>query len=181
MPDESLWSTFFDVPYILNSLGIDRSVEDVVEFGCGYGTFAIPAAKVINGEMLTMDIEPGLVSKVVREGIEAGLTNIFGITRDFLKDGTGLRDGSVDYVMLFNILHDEDPQSILTEVRRILRPAGRLGIIHWNYDSSTPRGPPMAIRPRPEQCREWAEQAGFQFERRCDLKPYHYGLVFRKK
>jgi len=78
MPDESLWSTFFDVPYILNSLGIDRSVGDVVEFGCGYGTFAIPAAKVISGKMLTMDIEPGLVSKVVREGIEAGLRTSLG-------------------------------------------------------------------------------------------------------
>jgi len=83
--------------------------------------------------------------------------------------------------MLFNILHNENPQSILSEVRRILRPAGRLGIIHRNYDSSTPRGLPMAIRPRPEQCIEWAEQAGFLFERRCDLKPYHYGLVFQKK
>lgn len=32
--------------------------------------------------------------------------------------------------MLFHILPGENPQSVLTEVRRILRPAGRLGIIH---------------------------------------------------
>ena len=34
--------------------------------------------------------------------------------------------------------------------------------IHWNYDPSTPRGPSMSIRPRPEDCRDWAEAAGFR-------------------
>jgi hypothetical protein len=40
----------------------------------------------------------------------------------------------------------------------------------------------MEIRPRPEQCLVRAEQTGFTFQPadRIDLKPYHYGLRFRK-
>ena len=180
MPDESLWSTFFDVPSILQSMGIDSSVGDVAEFGSGYGTFTIPTAKAITGKLYALDIEPELVSKVVKEGRDVGLVNIEGITRDFMKDGTGLGDDSVDYVMLFNIMHDENPVLMLREAHRILRPQGRTGVIHWNHDLSTPRGPPMSIRPKPVQCVEWAEISEFQILKVLDLKPYHYGLVFEK-
>jgi hypothetical protein len=61
-----------------------------------------------------------------------------------------------------------------------LKVGGRVGIIHWNYDPTTPRGPPMDIRPKPEQCKRWAESVGFIFEKKLDLKLYHYGLVLRK-
>ena len=55
--------------------------------------------------------------------------------------GAGLPGESVDYAMLFNILHAEDPQVLLCEARRILRPAGRVAVMHWNHDPNTPRGP----------------------------------------
>ena len=57
---------------------------------------------------------------------------------------------------------------------------GKLGIIHWNYDSTTPRGPPMEMRPKPEQCVKWAKNVGFNNPIKYDLKPYHYGIIMRK-
>ena len=102
------------------------------------------------------------------------------ILRDFVSQGSGLKDGSVDYVFLFNMLHIEKPETLLKESYRILKVGGRVGIIHWNYDPATPRGPPMDIRPRPEQLKCWAESVGFIFEKKLNLKPYHYGLVLRK-
>jgi hypothetical protein len=88
----------------------------------------------------------------------------------------------VEAALLFNILHLEEPMTLMREAFRILIPGGRLAVIHWNYDPATPRGPSMDIRPRPEQCIEWGKKAGFIFEEsgRFDLKPYHYGLLFRK-
>ncbi|HEY0196254.1 MAG TPA: hypothetical protein VGC02_01655 [Methanobacterium sp.] len=82
--------------------------------------------------------------------------------------------------MLFNILHAEDPEVLLKEAYNILKLNGKVGVIHWNFDPETPRGPPMEIRPKPDQCTKWAVEAGFKFENRHDLKPYHYGLVFSK-
>jgi SAM-dependent methyltransferase len=99
------------------------------------------------------------------------------MARDFVRDGTGLAAGAADYVMLFNILHAEDPLQLLREARRNVRPAGIVAVMHWNYDPQTPRGPPMAVRPRPDDCRRWAEAAGFTVGPMVDLPPYHYGFV----
>ena len=54
--------------------------------------------------------------------------------------------------------------------------------MHWNYDPATPRGPSMDIRPRPDQCRDWAEQEGFRLLEPgiMDLPPYHYGMVLER-
>ncbi len=101
--------------------------------------------------------------------------------RDFVADGTGLPDASVDHVMLHNILHAEEPLVLLSEALRILRVGGTLGITHWNHDPRTPRGPSMCIRPRPGQCAAWAEAADFSIVRHhIDLPPYHYGVLAQK-
>jgi SAM-dependent methyltransferase len=88
----------------------------------------------------------------------------------------------MDAALLFNILHHEEPVALMKEALRVLKPNGILAVIHWNYDPTTPRGPAMEIRPKPEQCIAWGREAGFCFsEQDCyDLKPYHYGLLFRK-
>jgi SAM-dependent methyltransferase len=108
-----------------------------------------------------------------------GLGNLLVRQRDFVADGTGLDENSIDYAMLFNILHSEEPLVLLREAWRILRPQGILAITHWNYDPTTPRGPSMAIRPRPELCLEWSKQVGFSPAHKgiIDLPPYHFGLV----
>ncbi len=54
--------------------------------------------------------------------------------------------------MLFNILHLEDPMILIKEDKQILNTGGKLGIIHWNYDPETPRGPSMDVRPKAEDC-----------------------------
>ena len=71
---------------------------------------------------------------------------------------------------------------LLHEAWRVLANGGLLGIMHWNHDPATPRGPSMAVRPRPEQCLAWAEEAGFRPHgtARIDLPPYHYGLALAK-
>jgi ubiquinone/menaquinone biosynthesis C-methylase UbiE len=178
MPGEELWSTFFTPEEVLTRLGLTDHCRDAVDFGCGYGTFTIPAARIVRGIVHALDIEPELVAATIAKAKTAGLTNVLAQQCDFIFEGTGLPDASVDYVMLFNILHAEEPLRLLREARRVLSSAGRLAIMHWNYDPATPRGPSLAIRPRPGQCRAWAEQAGFRLagSEQIDLPPYHYGL-----
>jgi tRNA G46 methylase TrmB len=45
MPAANLWASFFDVDLILSELHIDSDIKDLVEIGCGYGTFTVPSAK----------------------------------------------------------------------------------------------------------------------------------------
>jgi len=180
MPKEEEWSTFFDPEEALRLMGLNSKVGDVADFGCGYGTFTVPAARIISGKIYAFDIEPEMIKAIERKAKALNLGNVEAILRDFVSEGSGLKDASVDYVFLFNVLHVEKPEQLLKESYRILKLGGKVGIIHWNYDAKTPRGPPMDIRPRLEQCRSWAESVGFIFEQKFDLKPYHYGLVLRK-
>jgi len=180
MPDESLWEKFFEPEQILATMQLNHNIEDVFDFGCGYGTFAIPASKVIKGKIYAADIEEVMINRVAQKASEENLENIETMLCDFIHEDIKLEAESVDYVMLFNIIHAEKPERLLKEAYRILKPEGKLGVIHWNYDPATPRGPPIAIRPRPEQCIKWAGEARFKFENRHDLKPYHYGIVFSK-
>ena len=180
MPNEEMWSEFFKPKMILRTLGIDNRVRDIVDFGCGYGTFTIPVAQVVKGKVYALDIEPEMIEETKRKAEEGKLGNVEVILRDFISKGSGLEKESVDYVMLFNILHTDKPERLLREAYRILRKGGKLGIIHWNYDSTTPRGPPMKIRPKPEQCIEWARNSGFNHPERYDLRPHHYGIVLTK-
>ena len=180
MPEEKEWNEYFNPSEALRLLGLNESTLDVADFGCGYGTFVIPAARIIRGKIYAIDIEPEMIKIVERKAKENHLNNVVPILRDFMSDGSGLEDLSFDYVILFNILHVDEPKKLLKEAYRILRLGGGIVIIHWNHDETTPAGPPMDIRPRPEQCRHWAESIGFSLEQEFDLKPYHFGIVMRK-
>ena len=181
MPGPDLWHTFFDPAAILDAMGLTEHVVDAVDFGCGYGTFAIPAAKRIRGTLHGFDIDPAMIEASERYAEQQNARNVRLSLRDFVAEGTGLDAASVDYVLLFNILHAEDPLRLLREAYRILSPGGKVAVIHWNYDPKTPRGPSMSVRPKPKDCRRWIEETGFMIEEgHIDLPPHHYGILARK-
>lgn len=182
MPEENYWETLFDVPLILDRLEINDTLRDVVELGCGYGTFSLPVAKRISGRLVTYDIDPDMVERTQSRALQDGVVKIQTCLRDVFSEGFDVASDTQDACLLFNILHCENPVSILKEGLRVIRPDGFIHVIHWQYDSTTPRGPSMDIRPRPEHCQEWALQAGLVPipTEVIDLPPFHYGLVFTK-
>lgn len=182
MPADDYWNSFFDADCVLSKLDFDEQCGDVLEFGCGYGLFTEAAARRTTGTVRALDIAPDMIEATRQRVSAAGLPNVAVEQRDFLADGCGVPASSIGYAMLFNILHVEQPVDLLRETHRVMVPGGKVGVIHWNYDPSTPRGPSMDIRPRPEQCRSWAEEAGFQFIRFEPLTccSYHYGMVVQR-
>jgi len=69
-----------------------------------------------------------------------------------------LTAGTVDAILLFNILHAENPDALLKASAELLRPGAPVLAVHWRSDISTPRGPDLSIRPRPEQIARLAQQ-----------------------
>jgi len=178
MPQEAYWETLFDVPLILDRLGVDTGLRDVVELGCGFGTFTIPVARRIAGLLTTVDIDATMVERTRQRASAAGIHNVVCTVRDVFADGFGCEEGSQDACLLFNILHGEEPVRLLQEAARAIRFGGAVLVIHWRCDPSTPRGPTMEIRPHPEQIVDWAAQAGLVAGsgKVLDLPPWHYGL-----
>jgi SAM-dependent methyltransferase len=173
------WEKFFDPAAILEALGCLGLHGDAVEFGCGYGTFTVALALRISGIVYAVDIDPWMVKATVARASAAEVRNIVVEQRDFTAAGSGRPDGSMGLALLFNILHIENPVGLLREAHRNLRPGGAAAVIHWRHDIETPRGPPIEIRPRPDQCRTWAEQAGLRWQGVLTLpnSPWHWGMV----
>jgi SAM-dependent methyltransferase len=182
MPAVEQWESYFDIAGVLEALGCHVVGGDAVEFGCGYGTFTIPLAQRTFGTVFGLDIDPLMVAATAARSLQVGLKNIVVEQRDFVAQGCGRESGSASLVLLFNILHIENPVNLLKEARRVLRPGGFVGVIHWNYDVRTPRGPSLDIRPKPEQCRAWGERAGLRWVREQALpgSPWHWGMVFER-
>ncbi len=183
MPEEAYWETLFDVPLLLDRLEIGARFRNVVELGCGYGTFTLPVARRISGIISTCDIEPAMVARTRQRAEAAGLKNVRCQLRDVMRDGFRGEAASQDAALLFNILHGETPVRMLALAADAVRSGGWMLAIHWRCDPATPRGPAMDIRPLPEQIVGWAEQTG-RLELTgnvLDLPPWHYGLRFRRK
>ena len=180
MPVESIWQTFFDPATLLRDLDCEGQ-HDVIEFGCGYGTFSIPAAKMITGSLYAMDIDVSMVHATKMMAMEVGVSNVHVDCKDFMLNGSGRDSASFDYAMIFNILHIEQPLTLLAESHRVLKTAGKLAVIHWK-PGYTPRGPSMEIRPTPNQCLLWANQVGFSLVRHQELtgSPWHWGMVLER-
>ena len=183
MPDETYWASFFDADVALEKLLGSRVDGNVIEFGCGYGSFTVPAARRATGNVTALDIEPEMVDCVRQKAVACHLSNIQVELRDFVAHGTGVATASQAHAMIFNLLHLEQPVSLLREAYRTLQDGGVLSVIHWRSDIQTPRGPSLAIRPTPEQCRVWMAEAGFHTIESVDLQsccPFHFGLLAKR-
>jgi len=183
MPDADYWDSLFDVSLALDRLELNSACRDIVEFGCGYGTFTLPAARRISGTCYALDIDEAAIMIAEESVRKSNLKNIIFARRDFIEQGTGLLDATMDYAMVFNILHHERPVEILREAYRVLAPGGTVGVIHWVYSDKTPRGPTMDIRPKPENLYDNLIEAGFIVKRGwpIDCPPWHYGLIGIKR
>ena len=90
MPAEDMWRTFFNPSEALPALGLRADMRNVVDLGCGYGTFSVPATQLIAGTVHAFDIEPEMVRETKRQAELGGVTNAKVQLRDFIRDGTGL-------------------------------------------------------------------------------------------
>ncbi|MBL8026440.1 MAG: class I SAM-dependent methyltransferase [Fibrobacteres bacterium] len=183
MPDETMWTTFFSPEEILQKMDVLSNTATFLDIGCGYGTFLLPASRIVNAKAIGMDIEPSMLKECSQKAADEQLTNIELIEADLSAPERvpALRElaGKVDYAALFNILHCEEPVALLRRTAALLSPNGRIGAIHWQY-RETPRGPTMDIRPKPGQIVAWGQEADLQVIKEIDLPPYHYGIIFIK-
>lgn len=184
MPDVDHWESLFDPASLLDMLGFDESLRDVADVGCGYGTFTLALAERASGTVYAVDCDPDMLRLTVDRARAEGRSNVVPVESDLLAHSPSLASASVDGVLIAHLLHGEDAENValLAEAHRLLRPHGRLGVIHWRRDVETPRGPPLAIRPDLAQISAWAKEAGFAadgIDARV-LGEHHWGVLGRR-
>ncbi len=98
----------------------------VLDYGCGPGGYIAETAERVgeSGMIYALDIHPLALQSVAGIARREGLTNVETILSECK---TGLPDGSLDLVLLYDIFHMlSDPQAILTELHRVLKAGGAL-------------------------------------------------------
>ena len=98
----------------------------LLDFGCGTGDFAIPAAKIVgsNGKIFALDCNMRQLQVVQKKAREAGLTNIQTILSE---NKTNLPDGIMDVIWICDVLHEiREKQEVLSEFYRLLKAGGTL-------------------------------------------------------
>jgi len=117
---------FFSSPLNMFKEADIKPGYNVLDFGCGPGSYSIAAAKVVGetGRIYSLDIRPLAVKKVKYKAAKQGLRNLKTIQSDCK---TGLPDRSMDVVLLYDVYHDlYNRLSVLKELHRILKPGGIL-------------------------------------------------------
>ena len=110
---------------IIHEVGLQPSFQ-VLDYGCGTGSFSIPAAEALrdSGKVYAADKLDSAVQKVQKLAARKALSNIETICTE--RD-TGLGNDTIDVVFLYDIFHDlDDPESVLEELYRVLKPDGVL-------------------------------------------------------
>lgn len=110
--------------------------QTVVDYGCGIGSYTLPAARIVgkDGTVYAIDINPLALRKVRKRAKRAGYSNIHTIQT---HTPTGLPAQCVDAVLLYDVLHSvSDPAALLAELHRILKPGGFLSVLpdHLSHD-----------------------------------------------
>lgn len=97
----------------------------LLDVGCGPGAYH-PRLRQLRMPVVGVDLSAGMLREVRGQALALGL-RVCGVRGDAAR--LPLADGSVDRAMAHHMLyHVPDPQAALRELRRVLRPGGRLVI-----------------------------------------------------
>ncbi len=172
------WQDIYKIMYNMRI----RSGDVVADIGAGSGFFTVPLAKKVGNEgfVYAEDIQKGMVDYISQKVAKLKMKNIRTILGKV--EDPAIPNNSLDFAFIANTYHElEKPLLLLKNVRKDLRPHGKLVIIDWDPKKDAPFGPPKEVKIPEETAIKEAEKTGFYFIEKHDFMPYHYFLIFKKK
>ncbi len=187
MPDRYWWETLWSDPkQTLATLGLKPGLS-VLDLGCGYGHFTIPAARLVApAPVVGIEIERGILEEARQNS--SALTNCSWLNKNLLALSS-LSLNKFDCVMMHSTFHGlTDPIKLVQDVTTLLKPGGFFSVINWSPIPreetiwlDAPRGPKTEVRIHPRKLISTVLSATDQLfpVQILPLPPYHYGINFQ--
>jgi predicted methyltransferase len=158
---------------------LDASLEaTVADLGAGTGYFLPYLSRAVGptGQVLALDTDRGMIelvdARIERDGLDNVETRLVG------PGDPGLGAGSVDRILVVNTWHHLTARTdYARKLLTALRPGGRLLIV--DFQTSSPVGPPAAMRLTPDTVLRELRAAGLAAERLAESLPYQYAILGR--
>lgn len=163
----------------LKSFGLKED-NIVADLGAGTGYYSIAAGSLVpRGKVYAVEVQKDFLETIKNKVREAHLGNVEIIWGNIeKKGGTKIGDNIVDAVIVSNVLFQiEDKDNFILEIKRILKPRGRILLIDWS-ESSVMSGTNIVSK---ERARAMFEKNGFTVEREIDAGAHHYGIILFKQ
>jgi SAM-dependent methyltransferase len=120
-------------------LSAPRPGERVLELACGAGGVGLAAAALVGpaGEVVLSDVAPEMTAIAGARAATLGLGNVRTLTLDL--DDLDQPDQAYDVVLCREgLMFALDPANALAEIRRVLRPGGRVALAVWGPRARNP-------------------------------------------
>lgn len=111
--------------------------ERILEVGCGSGVLCrqVTPGVVPGGKMIGVDISPEFLRIAQRYAVNANLPETI-LWSAGKAEVLPFQDASFDGVFAARLLlHVQDPQAVLKELVRVVRPGGRVVVMDWDFDT----------------------------------------------
>ncbi len=124
--------------------------EHILEIGCGSGALCLPVAAHVapRGRVVGLDIAPEMLA-AAQQAIDAAYlpdsAHFVSGAAEALPFATGTFDAAFAVRLL---LHVADPAPVVAEMRRVLRPGGRLLVMEWDWETIAVDHPDRALTRR---------------------------------
>lgn len=153
----------------------------VADFGVGSGYYTVAVARQLHGGLVyAVDIQPSLLRRVKNLAEHEGLRNVEIVAGDVTKpEGSGLPKGTVDVVIIANVLFQiEDKEALIKEAKRVLMKGGRALVVDWT-DSYGGIGPQAKDVIKKEDAMTLFMNNGWKLVREIRAGSHHYGFIAR--
>jgi SAM-dependent methyltransferase len=182
--DAEKWSQVFDDPArdewqkpdeVIRALKLAPEAL-VADIGAGTGYFAVRLARAVpKGRVYGVDAEPDMVRYLNQRAQKEGLANLTAVPA---KPADPSLPAPVDLVILVDTYHHvPDRERYFRELKKALKPGGRLAIVDFTLDS--PVGPPKRARIPADRVKQELARAGYALVEEHGFLPNQYFLVFR--
>ena len=111
----------------------------VLDAGCGPGRLTLPLARAVGpaGEVVALDLQPGMLTRVERNAAREGATNVRTLLAPLEENATALAGerSSFDRAFLVTVLGEvPDPIGALRALFKVLKPGGALVVTETIID-----------------------------------------------